>query len=491
MITRSESAKQQSRIYRNYGWPGSRPLIYNYFLVVNIPRRIIMAFALSRYAAALASATLAMGLGLTARADETCMSPYMAKIVGQEDVVYVWTLGEEGVGDEQDKLVTIDVNPSSINYGKVVHTLSVGGRHEAHHGGFTDDRQYFWAGGLDTSQIFIFDVHTDPVKPRLHKVITDFVEKSGGVVGPHTHYALPGRMLMTGLSNNKDHGGRTGLVEYTNDGRYVATYWLPTDENLQGAVKSGQFADGYGYDVRALPRRNVFITSSFTGWSNYMMDLGKLVQDSEAMKRFGNTVVVWDLHSRQPKQVLDVPGVPLEIRCAWGPHSDYCFTTTALTSKIWLIYGDAKGTWQAKEVATIADPSKLPLPVDISISADDKLLWVDTFMDGMTRVFDVSDPFAPKQVYERAIGKQVNMLSQSWDGKRFYYTSSLLSKWDKKGADNEQFFKAFEWNGEELVEKFAIDFTAEKLGRPHIMRFGAYALYGQQPPVPGPAVAAQ
>ena len=31
-------------------------------------------------------------------ADETCMSPYMAKIVGQEDYVYVWTLGTPGVG---------------------------------------------------------------------------------------------------------------------------------------------------------------------------------------------------------------------------------------------------------------------------------------------------------------------------------------------------------------------------------------------------------
>ena len=50
-----------------------------------------------------------------AMADETCMSPYMAKIVGQEDFVYVWTIGIEGVGDEQDKLVTIDVNPDSPN----------------------------------------------------------------------------------------------------------------------------------------------------------------------------------------------------------------------------------------------------------------------------------------------------------------------------------------------------------------------------------------
>ena len=35
-------------------------------------------------------------------ADETCQSPYMAKITGQEDFVYVWTLGIEGLGDEQD-----------------------------------------------------------------------------------------------------------------------------------------------------------------------------------------------------------------------------------------------------------------------------------------------------------------------------------------------------------------------------------------------------
>ena len=92
-------------------------------------------------------------------ADETCMSPYMAKIVGQEDYVYVWTLGVEGLGDEQDKLVTIDVNPKSKTYSKVVSVLSVGGRNEAHHSGLSDDRHYLWAGGLDSNKIFIFDVH--------------------------------------------------------------------------------------------------------------------------------------------------------------------------------------------------------------------------------------------------------------------------------------------------------------------------------------------
>src|SRR5437016_3658736 len=87
----------------------------------------------------------------TAHADETCMSPYMPKITGQEDYVYVWTVGVEGVGDGSDKLVTVGANPKSPSYGKVISSVSVGGRHEAHHGGFTDDRRYFWAGGLDDS----------------------------------------------------------------------------------------------------------------------------------------------------------------------------------------------------------------------------------------------------------------------------------------------------------------------------------------------------
>ncbi len=421
--------------------------------------------------------------GLAAQADETCMSPYMAKISGQEDYVYIWTLGLPGVGDEQDKLVTVDVNPESNRYGEVVNQLSVGGQHEAHHSGLTDDRRYLWAGGLESSHIFIFDVHTDPAEPRLHRTLEDFVEISGGVVGPHTSYALPGRMLLTGLSNQEDHHGRTGLVEYTNAGEYLATYWMPTEGDLGGAVKSGKYADGYGYDVRALPRRNVLITSSFTGLNNYTMDLAAMLGDAEAMQRFGNTVVVWDLHARTPKKVLDVPGAPLEIRCAWDETHDYCFTSTALTSKIWLIYEDEAGEWQAKAVADIGDASKIPLPVDISISADDNLLWVNTWNDGMTRLFDISDPHAPVQRFEQQIGEQVNMVSQSWDGRRVYYTSSLLSAWDKtEGEADLHYFKLFAWDGEQLSQQFTLDFLAAGLGAPHQMRFGAYALYGQTPP---------
>src|SRR5215469_14331631 len=130
---------------------------------------------LARHAAivmALVVAFLTLLVSTTAAADETCNSPYMGHLIkGQEDYVYVWTLGVDGLGDGSDKLVTVDVNPKSKTYGKVLASVSVGRRGEAHHMGFTDDRRFIWAGGLAEPQIFVFDIATDPAKPKLVRTI--------------------------------------------------------------------------------------------------------------------------------------------------------------------------------------------------------------------------------------------------------------------------------------------------------------------------------
>jgi methanethiol oxidase len=400
-----------------------------------------------------ALAVTCMGFAAVVRADETCNSPYISKLIkGQEDYVYVWTLGVEGLGDGSDKLVTVDVNPKSKSYGKVIHSVSTGARAEAHHMGFTDDRRHIWAGGLSESRIWVFDISTDPAKPKLVQTIGDLGEKSG-YLGPHTYYALPGRMLVQALSNTKDKGGVTGMVLYNNKGKHLASYAMPTEGG----------GDGYGYDLAVNPKKNVLLTSSFTGYANYMRPLGEVVKDGEAMKKFGSTMVVWDLKAIKPKKVLAVPGAPLEIRWSLDPKDNWAITATALTSKLWLVKQDAKGEWIAKEVGTIGEPSKIPLPVDISITRDGKGLWVNTFMDGKTRYFDLSNPEAPKQTYEKVTGKRV------------YITSSLLANWDKGGADNEQFLRGFAWDGKELAQKFEVDFTKEKLGRAHHMKLGSKA----------------
>ena len=402
-------------------------------------------------------------------ADETCNSPYISNLIkGQEDLVHIWTLGVEGLGDGSDKLVTIDANPASKGYGKVVHSLSVGGRGEAHHMGFTDDRRFLWAGGLDDSRIYVFDVGTNPSTPKLIRTIADLPTKTR-FVGPHTFYALPGRMLIGNLSNTADDGGVTGMALYNNKGALITRYAMPT------ASIGGVKGDGYGYDIAINPARNVLLTSSFAGRQNYMRELGDLIKDAEAMKHFGNTVVVWNLKSMQPMQALSVPGAPLEIRWSLVPGQNWAITAAALTSKLWLIRQGDDGKWGAREVATIGNPAQVPLPVDISITADGRGLWVNTFMDGVTHYFDLSDPEHPKETYQKHTGSQINMISQSWDGKRLYITSSLLAHWDKKGADNEQFLRAYNWDGHALTPTFEVDFTKEKLGRPHHMKFSAKA----------------
>ncbi|MBM3393127.1 MAG: selenium-binding protein [Betaproteobacteria bacterium] len=399
-------------------------------------------------------------------ADETCNSPYISKLIkGQEDYIYVWTLGVEGMGDGSDKLVTINVNPKSRSYGKVIHSVSTGMRTEAHHMGFTDDRRHIWAGGLSENRIWVFDIATNPARPKLVRTIDDLGAKSG-YLGPHTYYALPGRMLVQALSNDADKGGVTGMVLYNNQGKQLAHYPMPTDNG----------GDGYGYDLAVNPKKNVLLTSSFTGAANYMRPIGELIQDGEAMKKFGNTMVLWDLKAIKPTKVMAVPGAPLEIRWSLNPQDNWAITATALTSKLWLVKQDDSGEWNAKEVGTIGDPSKIPLPVDISITRDGKGLWVNTFMDGKTRYFDLTDPMAPKQTYEKVTGKQVNMVSQSWDGKRVYITSSLLANWDKGGDDNEQFLRGFAWDGKELTQTFEVDFTKAQLGRAHHMKLGARGL---------------
>ena len=417
------------------------------------------------------------------RADETCNSPYMSRLIkGQEHYLHVWTLGVPGMGDGSDKLVTIDVAPGSKTFGQVIHTLSVGGRGEAHHMGFTDDRRYLWAGRLDDNKIFVFDVGTDPSRPKLVNTIADF-EARTGYVGPHTFYAMPGRMLVQALSNARDHSGVTGIATYNNRGGFVSTHDMPRGEGPTGG-------DGYGYDIGINPQKNVMLTSSFTGWTNYMMDLGTLIKDAEAMKHFGNSMVLWDLKAMRPSKVFEVPGAPLEIRWSLKPGDNWAITATALTSKLWLVRQDASGQWQARDVATVGDPAKIPLPVDISITADGKGLWVNTFMDGKARYFDLSDPEHPRQTYEKVVGKQANMVSQSWDGKRVYVTSSLLANWDKKGADDDQYLRGFDWDGKELRQVFEVDFTKLALGRAHHMKFTARPGATASPQAPAKRVAA-
>src|SRR6516165_762730 len=149
---------------------------------------------------------------------ETCLSPYVKRLDRPEKVLYVFCVDADA--KDNDFLAVIDVQPESKTYGQITYQLDLGSSgNETHHFGFTDDRTHIWGCSLFSSRIFVINVAENPSQPKLEKVLEDILEQAG-FSGPHSPYALPGRMLISFLGG-KDGGVPAGLAEFTNDGEFI------------------------------------------------------------------------------------------------------------------------------------------------------------------------------------------------------------------------------------------------------------------------------
>ncbi|WP_435019819.1 selenium-binding protein SBP56-related protein [Tundrisphaera sp. TA3] len=339
---------------------------------------------------------------------ETCLSPYVKRLDRPEKLLYLFCVDADA--RDNDFMAVIDVEAGSPSYGKIIHRLDLGSKgNETHHWGYTDDRTRIWAGGLLSSRIWLIDVATDPARPRVEKVLED-VPAATGMTGPHTYYALPGRMLLSFLGG-KDGGLPAGLAEFTNDGKFIRRIDQPGDAP-------------YGYDVAVKPGLNRMVTSSFTPMRNYRKPFAEM-----DVKDFGTEMVVWDFKARRPIQVGHAGAAPLEVRWSLKEGADYGFTNCALDNSLWLFRGQPDGKYAFKKVADTG-----PLPADLRQSPDDRYLFVSNFGADKIQQWDVSDPDHPKLFSEAAIGTQPNMMHVTGDGRRMYVSNSLLSTLDRDGT---------------------------------------------------------
>src|SRR5262245_7049705 len=176
----------------------------------------LLAVALTAFAA----------LALDGAKAETCLSPYVTRLDRPEKYLYVFCV--DAAAKSNDFMIVVDVQPESAKYGQIIHQLDLGSAgNETHHFGFTDDRSRIWGCSLFSSKLFIINVAGDPAKPKLEKVIDDLPAQTG-LTGPHSPYALPGRMLIACLSG-KDGGLPAGLAEFTNEGKFIRRIDLPKD----------------------------------------------------------------------------------------------------------------------------------------------------------------------------------------------------------------------------------------------------------------------
>lgn len=340
---------------------------------------------------------------------EPCLSPYVKRLAGPEKFLYVYAVDADA--RDSDFLAVIDVALASPTYGQVVTKVDLGSAgNEPHHMGFTDDRTKIWAGTLLSKKLFIFDVGADPARPQIVKTIDD-ISALTGLHGPHTYYALPGRMLITFLSS-ADGAPPGGMAEFTNDGQLVRVI-----KNPAGAP--------YAYDVAVKPDINRMITSSFTVLRNYAKPLAQW-----DLKDGGNTLLVWDFKERKVLQTLTTDPVPLEVRWSLKPGAAYGWTNSALGDSIWFFRRGQDGAFTTKKVA---DLGKGCFPADLRQSPNDRYLYVSCFMKSEIQAWDVSTPDRPRLHDVLVPGVAPNMMHVTGDGRRMYITNSLLSTIDYSG----------------------------------------------------------
>ncbi|KAJ6371594.1 hypothetical protein OIU77_001997 [Salix suchowensis] len=378
----------------------------------------------------------------------------------RESLIYV-TCVYSGTGIEKpDYLATVDIDPNSPTYSKVIHRLpmpNIGD--ELHHTGWNScsschgdpsaARRYLILPSLISGRIYAIDTLKDPRAPSLHKVVepADIINKDR--ISIPTHIPLP-------------------------------CFWRCHEFNVKGRWEKPGHSPMFGYDFC---------------WPN-----GEL------------------------KQTLDLGDtglLPLEIRFLHNPSKDTGFVGCALTSNMVRFFKTPDGSW-SHEVAIPVKPLKvqnwiLPempgLVTDFLISLDDRFLYFVNWLHGDVRQYSIEDPKNPvlkgqvwvggliqkgsSVVAEGEDGKTwqydvpeiqghrlrggPQMIQLSLDGKRLYVTNSLFSTWDRqfypelmeKGSHMLQIDVDTEKGGLTINPNFFVDFAAEPDGPSlaHEMRY--------------------
>ncbi|KAI7806617.1 putative selenium-binding protein 1 [Triplophysa rosa] len=257
----------------------------------------------------------------------------------REEIVYLPCIYRNTDIQKPDYLATVDVNPESPDFCKVIHRLPMPNlKDELHHSGWNacsscyDDaskkRNRLILPSLISSRIYVVDVGTDPRAPRLHKMVepTDLYWKCG-LANPHTSHCLGSGQIMISAMGDPSGNGKGGFVLLDGQTFEVIGNWEQPGE-----------AAPFGYDFWYQPRHNVMIS---TEWGAPKA-LGNGFNPADVKAgHYGQRLHVWDWTTHKRIQTLDLGeegAIPLEIRFLHDPAASEGFVGCALQGTVFRFY---------------------------------------------------------------------------------------------------------------------------------------------------------
>ncbi|CAH1155464.1 unnamed protein product [Phaedon cochleariae] len=440
----------------------------------------------------------------------------------RENLLYVICVQpNEGPG-KSDLLATVDVNPDSPTYCQIIHRLRTGHpKDELHHSGWNvcsschsstgcvdaPPRDKLVLPALGSDRVYIVDVAKNPRAPEFHKVIESSEIVNFNCRTPHTAHCLASGDIMIATMGDKDENAKCDFILI--DGKTFKT---------KGTWINGK-APKFNYDFWYQPYFDVMVS---TEWGiPRLFKKGFAAEQTINPEKYGRSLNFFSWSKRQLVQSIDlgVDGIaPLEVRFLHDPKEPQGYVGCAVNGNIFRFYKKENGTWAAEKVIDIphkkvsgyTDEYLIGFISDILISLDDKYLYLNLWLQGDVRQYDISDRSNPKLTGQVFIGGKLmsepniklvdgeelpsplyikgkrfyggpQMMQLSLDGKRLYVSSSILSPWDH------QFYPEMVENGGKIIkldidtenggmkvdENFLVDFGEGPDGPllPHEMRY--------------------
>ncbi|XP_076757261.1 methanethiol oxidase [Xylocopa sonorina] len=434
-------------------------------------------------------------------------SPMAAMLEGpREKIIYVVCIHTDP--NKSDVLCTVDVDPTSKDYCKIIHKLRmsyVGD--ELHHCGWNIcsschgkpcKRDTLVLPCLMSDRVYFVDT-TNERTPTLRKVLEPEEVHRYGVSALHTTHCSPtGEIVISTMG--KPNGDALGE-------------FLCIDAKtlqVKGTWTKGEKKAAFGYDFWYQPYHDVLVASEWG--APKVFKKGFSIDDPGDPVRYGRSLNFYSWSKKTLQQTINLgdDGIsPLEIRFLHDPKAAVGFVGCAVTSSIYKFF-KKDDKWVVKKVIQIpykqvdnwATPQMSGMITDILLSLDDKYLYFPNWLHGDVRQYDISDTDNPKLTGQIFLGGSIlsdskvrvtrdeeltsqpepvyvkgrrlhgspQMLQLSLDGTRLYVTNSLFKPWDK------QFYPQHVKNGSTMVkldvdvkngglkldEDFLVDFGADK-----------------------------